>query len=82
MDKNTAIELCKELMSDGLNAIPQYNRFHNDWEIRLNSTSYNRDIDRFCRMYDLVFIDFTFSRWEGVNNTQDFPIFFRRAVIK
>lgn len=80
MNKQTAIELCKELMQDGLDAIYQYNRYHNDYEIRLNSTVYNDDIARFCRMYDLCFIDFTYFRYEG-QKTQDFPVFFRRAII-
>jgi len=78
MNKQTAINLCKELSGDGLQAMPQYNKGYTDWEIVLHSTVYNTDISRFCRMYDVVFVDFTFQKWEGVNKTQDYPIFFRR----
>lgn len=80
MNKQEAIALCKELAGDGLDAMPTYNRAHNDWQIELHSTAYNADLDRFCRMYDVIFTDFCFRRWEGVNKTQDFPIFFRRPI--
>lgn len=78
MDKHTAIELCKEISADGMFAMPRLSNY-GDWEIVLHSTAYNRDIARFERMYDLRFIDFTFQKWEGVNKTQDYPIFFRRS---
>lgn len=80
MTKSEAIALCKELSGDGLFAMPRYEPFHNDWEIELHETVYNMDLDRFCRMYDVVFTDFCFRRWEGINKTQDFPVFFRRPV--
>lgn len=78
MNKQEAIDLCKELSGDGLPAMPQYNEAYKDWQIVLHSTAYNTDLERFCRMYDVVFTDYCFYRWEGINKTQDFPIFFRR----
>lgn len=77
MNKQTALCLCWEILkSEGLHAMPKYNKYHNDYEITLNSTVHNRDINKFCGRYELKFKDFSFGRYEG-HKTQDFPVFFR-----
>lgn len=77
MNKQSALCLCYEIFkSEGLFCTPIYNKFHNDWEIRLNSTVYNRNVDKFAFRYELRFIDFSFGRYEG-SKTQDFPRFYR-----
>lgn len=72
MNKQQAIETCKNLLARGIYAHPKHHPVYKDWEIVINHTATEFGYE----LPGLRFQDCTFNRFEGTK-TQDYPIFYK-----